>query len=130
VAVDATERLRPDGITFAKFMEQVRAKTNIAILADVDSLKSALLAQSLGCDAVATTLSGYTETPAPELPNLKLVSEIANKVQIPIIAEGGYHRSEQIVQAIKAGAWCVCLGTAITNPYLLTKHFLSGIIDN
>lgn len=130
VAVDATERLRPDGITFAKFMEQVRAKTDIAILADVDSLKSALLAQSLGCDAVATTLSGYTETPAPELPNLKLVSEIANKVQIPIIAEGGYHRSEQIVQAIKAGAWCVCLGTAITNPYLLTKHFLSGIIDN
>ena len=130
VAVDATERLRPDGITFARFMEQVRAKTNIAILADVDSLKSALLAQSLGCDAVATTLSGYTETPAPELPNLKLVSEIANKVQIPIIAEGGYHRSEQIVQAIEAGAWCVCLGTAITNPYLLTKHFLSGIIDN
>ncbi|MBM3711777.1 MAG: putative N-acetylmannosamine-6-phosphate 2-epimerase, partial [Actinobacteria bacterium] len=61
VAVDATQRLRPDGLNFEKFLKQIREESDVAILADVDSLESALLAESLGCDAVATTLSGYTE---------------------------------------------------------------------
>jgi len=130
VAVDATQRRRPDGLTFEKFIEQIREKTDIAILADVDSLESALSAESLGCDAVATTLSGYTETAAPELPNLDLVAKLVAKLKIPVVAEGGYHQREQVVQALKAGAWTVCVGTAITNPFLLTQHFVSGILES
>jgi putative N-acetylmannosamine-6-phosphate epimerase len=111
-------------------MEQIREKTDVAILADVDSIESALLAQSLGCDAIATTLSGYTEIAAPELPNLKLVAELVAKLKIPVVAEGGYHEREQVAQAFKVGAWTVCVGTAITNPYLLTKHFVNGILES
>ena len=130
VAVDATQRLRPDGLTFEKFMEQIREKTDVAILADVDSLESALLAESLGCDAVATTLSGYTEIAAPELPNIELVAELAAQLKIPVVAEGGYHKREQVTQAFKVGAWTVCVGTAITNPYLLTQHFVNAILES
>jgi N-acylglucosamine-6-phosphate 2-epimerase len=108
-------------------MEELRRKTEIPILADVDTVEAALLAESLGCDAVATTLSGYTEAPAPKLPNIKLISEIANAVKLPVIAEGGFSTPEHVVQAFNAGAWSVCIGTAITNPYLLAKSFVQVI---
>lgn len=88
------------------------------------------MAQSLGCDAIATTLSGYTEIAAPELPNLHLVAKLVAKLKIPVVAEGGYHKREQVTQAFKVGAWTVCVGTAITNPYLLTQHFVNGILES
>ena len=127
IAIDATERLRPNGVTLKDFMEQVRAVTNIPILADVDSLAAGKLAESIGCEAVATTLSGYTDEPSGELPNINLVRALATNVNIPVIAEGGYIHPEQVAAAFKAGAWTVCVGTAITNPYLLTKSFLQAI---
>ncbi|MGA1335502.1 MAG: N-acetylmannosamine-6-phosphate 2-epimerase, partial [Candidatus Nanopelagicaceae bacterium] len=40
-------------------------------------------------------------------------------------AEGGFNRPEQFKQALDAGAWSVCIGTAITNPFLLTQSFLN-----
>jgi putative N-acetylmannosamine-6-phosphate epimerase len=127
VAVDATERMRPGDQSFADFVTQVRLETGVVLLADVDSLESALIAESLGCEAIATTLSGYTEIPAPPLPNIKLIEQIANRVSIPIIAEGGFSQPQSVKDAFSAGAWSVCIGTAITNPYLLTKHFLTAI---
>lgn len=127
IAIDATERLRADGVDLARFITQIRAETNISILADVDTLEAGVIAESLGCEAIATTLSGYTEKPAPPLPNIKLVEELANKVKVPVIAEGGFNRPENVAQAFAVGAWAVCIGTAITNPYLLTKYFLDAI---
>lgn len=127
VALDATGRLRANGVSFPAFMEELRRKTDIAILADVDTVEAALLAESLGCDAVATTLSGYTEAPTPKLPNIQLIAEITNAVKLPVIAEGGFSTPEHVVQAINAGAWSVCIGTAITNPYLLAKSFVQVI---
>jgi len=127
VALDATGRLRANGVSFPAFMEELRRKTDIPILADVDTVEAALLAESLGCDAVATTLSGYTEAPAPKLPNINLISEIANTIKLPVIAEGGFSTPEHVVQAFNAGAWSVCIGTAITNPYLLAKSFVQVI---
>ena len=127
VALDATGRMRANGLSFPAFMEELRSKTDIPILADVDTLEAALLAESLGCDAVATTLSGYTEAPAPKLPNIALISEISKAVKIPVIAEGGFNRPEHLLQAFNAGAWSVCIGTAITNPYLLAKSFVQVI---
>jgi len=124
VAIDATGRLRPDGLSFADFLIEIRRTTKLAILADVDSLEAAIIAESLGCDAIATTLSGYTDKPASALPNIKLVEEIVNKVNIPVLAEGGFSRNEQMKAAFDAGAWSVCIGTAITNPFLLTRGFV------
>jgi N-acylglucosamine-6-phosphate 2-epimerase len=127
VAIDATGRLRPDGQSLQEFITQARAQSNVLLLADVDSVESAILAESLGCDAVATTLSGYTDLPVSGLPNIKLIEKIRNAINIPIIAEGGFSQPESVAQAFSVGAWAVCVGTAITNPYLLTKQFLAAI---
>jgi N-acylglucosamine-6-phosphate 2-epimerase len=127
VAIDATGRLRTGGQTLAEFISQIRLESNVLLLADVDSVESAIEAEELGCDAVATTLSGYTDIPVTGLPNIDLIKEISKYVKIPIIAEGGFNRPESVSEAFAAGAMSVCIGTAITNPYLLTKHFLSAI---
>jgi len=127
VAFDATGRLRPNNQTLKDFITQVRLETNVLLLADVDSVESAIAAQDLGCDAVATTLSGYTDIPVSKLPNIELIREISKNVTVPIIAEGGFNQPESVADAFKAGAMSVCIGTAITNPYLLTKHFLSAV---
>ena len=123
VAIDATGRNRSEGLKLEKFISQVRAQTNVPLLADVDTVEAGVIAESLGCEAVATTLSGYTEKPAPALPNLKLVADLAGRVNIPVIAEGGFSTPKELAQAFDAGAWSVCIGTAITNPFLLTKKF-------
>ena len=59
--------------------------------------------------------------------NIELIREISKNVTVPIIAEGGFNQPESVADAFKAGAMSVCIGTAITNPYLLTKHFLSAV---
>ena len=125
VAVDATQRSRLGGITLENFYEEVRKHTKIPLIADIDSLENAINAQNLGFNGVATTLNGYTEIPSTGLPNISLVLKIANSVSIPLIAEGGFATPEHVRDAISNGAWAVCVGTAITNPYLLTKHFIN-----
>lgn len=127
VALDATERMRPGGVSFTSFFAQLRNQSQIAILADVDTVEAALIAQSIGCDAVATTLSGYTDVPTSKLPNIQLIDDLSKKLQIPIIAEGGFSSPTDLIRAFEAGAWSVCVGTAITNPYLLTKGFVQAI---
>lgn len=127
VAIDATGRLRPDGQSLKEFIEAVRAVSNVPLLADVDSVESALIAEELGCEAVATTLSGYTDIAIEGLPNIDLIAAISKVVKVPIIAEGGFNQVEDVARALKSGAWSVCIGTAITNPYLLTKSFLTAL---
>jgi N-acylglucosamine-6-phosphate 2-epimerase len=124
VAVDATQRSRQKGVTLETFYAEVRKHTAVPLLADIDSLENALYAQSLGFDAIATTLNGYTPSPSTGLPNVDLVKSITAQVNIPVIAEGGYTTPEQVHQAIENGAWAVCVGTAITNPYLMAKYFI------
>ena len=127
VAIDATGRLRLGGQTLEEFVTQVRLESNVLLLADVDSVESALAAEALGCDAIATTLSGYTDIPVSGLPNIKLIDDISKSIQIPIIAEGGFSQPNSVSEALSAGAHAVCIGTAITNPFLLTKQFLAAI---
>ena len=124
MAIDATDRLRSDGVNLKNFLTQLRLETQIPLLADVDSFEAGVIAEALGCESVATTLSGYTEVTASPLPNFELLRRLANKLHVPLIAEGGYSKQEHFKLALEVGAWAVCVGTAITNPYLLTKQFL------
>jgi N-acylglucosamine-6-phosphate 2-epimerase len=124
VAVDATQRTRWNGQTLEEFYREVRKATSVQLLADIDSVENAQIAAKLGFDAVATTLHGYTDKPSSGLPNLDLISEVARCVEVALIAEGGFASPEAFKHALRNGAWAVCVGTAITNPYLLTKQFL------
>ena len=125
IAVDATQRSRNGGVSLEEFFNNVRKHTNIPLLADVDSIENAINAEALGFEAIATTLNGYTDIPSNGLPNIDLVTAISKVVKVPLIAEGGFANPQQVKGAISNGAWAVCVGTAITNPYLLTKHFVN-----
>ena len=123
VAVDATLRLRPDGMTTHDFVAALAAALEPPLLADVDSLDAGRAARAAGADAVATTLSGYTgDGGAPEEPDLELVELLASELDCPVLAEGRYSTPADVAAAFGAGAFAVVVGTAITDPTALTRR--------
>jgi putative N-acetylmannosamine-6-phosphate epimerase len=97
------------------------------VVADIDNLESAIAAEKSGAVAVFTTLAGYTNGPVPELPDLDLVKSCSSHCAVPVIAEGRFNSPELVSQAFDAGAWSVCVGSAITDPWLSTKRFIKMI---
>lgn len=126
IAVDATLRKRFDGTIGNDFVTQAKA-TGAQVLADIDDLESAIAAEKSGAIAVFTTLSGYTKGLVPELPDLDLVKSCTSHCAVPVIAEGRYNSPELVSKAFEAGAWSVCVGSAITDPWLSTKRFVKAI---
>ncbi len=81
-------------------------------------------------DLVATTLSGYTpHSPKMQGPDFDLVSELAGGVSIPVVAEGRIRTPEEAARAIRAGAWAVVVGRAITMPEAITEEFVRALGD-
>lgn len=128
IAVDATLRTRLDGSLGHEFVAEAKA-IGAQILADIDDLHSAKESEQSGAIAVCTTLAGYTKGAIPELPDIDLVKSCSSHCSVPVIAEGRYHTPELIKQAFDAGAWSVCVGSAITDPWLTTKRFVK-ILNN
>lgn len=126
IAVDATLRKRFDGTLGNDFVAQATA-IGAQVLADIDDLESAIAAEKSGAVAVCTTLSGYTNGQVPEFPDLDLVNSCASHCAVPVIAEGRFNTPELTKQAFDAGAWSVCVGSAITDPWLSTKRFIKAI---
>jgi N-acylglucosamine-6-phosphate 2-epimerase len=126
IAVDATLRKRLDGTFGNDFVAQAKA-IGAHVVADVDNLDSAIAAEKSGAVAVFTTLSGYTNGEVPEFPDLDLVKSCSSHCSVPVIAEGRFNSPELVSQAFDAGAWSVCVGSAITDPWLSTKRFIKAI---
>lgn len=126
IAVDATLRNRFDGALGNDFVAQAKA-VGAQVVADIDNLESAIAAEKSGAVAVFTTLAGYTNGPVPELPDLDLVKSCSSNCAVPVIAEGRFNSPELVSQAFDAGAWSVCVGSAITDPWLSTKRFIKMI---
>ena len=123
IAVDATLRKRLDGALGQEFVAQAKV-AGAQVLADIDDLNSALESEKSGAVAVCTTLAGYTSDLVPEFPDIDLVKSCSSHCAVPVIAEGRYHSPELVKQAFDAGAWSVCVGSAITDPWLTTKRFI------
>lgn len=130
-AIDGTFRQR-EGMTGPEFIETMKQKYNILIMADIATFEEGRACAEAGADCLSTTLSGYTpETSGNNLsgPDLDLVKKLNEHFagRIPVIAEGRYNTPELARQAIKAGAWAVVTGTAITRPQIITKWFYDAI---
>jgi N-acylglucosamine-6-phosphate 2-epimerase len=123
VAVDATLRPRPGGISAERFVAELVRELPQPVLADVDSLKAGVAARQAGAAAVATTLSGYTIDNTPPQPDIHLVELLAAELDCPVLAEGRIATPEQARAAFDAGAFAVVVGTAITDPVALTRGF-------
>lgn len=129
IAVDATDRLRPNGITFEAFFTEVRAKyPDQLFMADTSCFEEGKKAEELGMDLIGTTMAGYTPyTKGTPLPDFELMERYVKELHSPVIAEGGIWVPEQLKQAIDTGVHAAVVGTAITRPMDITKHFIEAI---
>lgn len=115
IALDATLRPRPAGETLAALIEQIHTQLEKPVMADVDTLEAALAAAAAGADCVATTLYGYTAaTRGCSPPGLALLTQLVEKLPIPVICEGGIASPAIAREALRRGAYAVVVGTEIT----------------
>lgn len=126
IALDATQRLRPGGISLDDFFRDVRKKyPDILFMADCSTYDEAIHASQIGFNIVASTLHGYTEyTKGVSLPNIDLLSQMVNNCNCPVIAEGGIWLPEQLEKIMSLGVLAAVVGTAITRPAEITKRFV------
>lgn len=131
VAIDATNRPRPDGRSFEQTVVDLRAQCETLVMADCMTIEDIRHAVAAGCDVISTTLShnkaaiNTTMAEGPDLPILRqAVEEFPG---MPVICEGHVHTPADAAAAMSAGAWAVVVGTGITHPTSLTKWFCAAI---
>ncbi|MNI11897.1 putative N-acetylmannosamine-6-phosphate 2-epimerase [compost metagenome] len=129
IAIDATDRSRPDGLTLSELFKQLRETYKDQLfMADCSTYEEAIMAVELGFDTVGTTLSGYTEaTKDRSLPDFELVERLVKTVSVPIIAEGGISTPEELKRLFDLGIYSAVVGSAITRPMDITKKFIKAI---
>ena len=129
VAIDATDRPRPDDLTFEETVEALKGET--LIMADCSCMDDVHRAIAAGCDIVSTTLAGYTPARAKTAgPDLEFVREAVAAVGGTGAGLGGagrVHTPEQAKAALDAGAFAVVVGTAITHPTSVTGWFANAL---
>ena len=131
IALDCTDRPRPDGAPLAELLARIHSELKLPIFADVASLAEARAAAAAGAAMAAPTLSGYTDArPALEGPDFELLAQMIAHLPTPVIAEGRVHRPEQARRALDMGAWAVVVGSAITRPRTITARFAHAITHN
>lgn len=129
IAMDATDRPHTGGLGIEELFEQARKKyPDQLFMADIATYEEGVRAQSLGFDLVSTTLSGYTaNTQERQLPDYELMRALAKALSIPVIGEGGIWSPEQLKRAMEQGVFACVVGTAITRPREITRHFVEAI---
>jgi len=127
IALDATSRLRPDGHTITEIFPEIRRKyPDQLFMADCSTLEEGIQAEKLGFDAVGTTLSGYTAyTKHVKLPNIDLIKQFVEHLNVPIIAEGGISSPEELKEVMATGVHAAVVGSAITRPQEIAKRFIN-----
>ncbi|MDB9313678.1 N-acetylmannosamine-6-phosphate 2-epimerase [Spirulina sp. CS-785/01] len=124
IAIDATQRPRPDGETVPDIIEHIHHTLNKPVMADIDTLENAQFAIDAGADVVGTTLFGYTQETATQTPpGWDILRELAANSPIPVICEGGIATPDMAKQALDLGAYAVVVGTAITGIDLKVMEF-------
>lgn len=128
VALDGTRRPRPDGLTLDQTIARLRQHTSALVMADCGSVDDARAAQDAGADIVGTTLAGYTgEREKTSGPDLDLIAGMAAEVTTPVFAEGRIRTPDQAAAALRAGAFSVVVGTAITHPTSITSWYVDAL---
>ncbi|GGG17275.1 N-acetylmannosamine-6-phosphate 2-epimerase [Paenibacillus abyssi] len=128
VALDATDRPRPDGLSLKDTIAKLKQR-GVVIMADISTYEEGINAAEYGADYISTTLAGYTPYSEGPLPRLELVKQLSDKLTVPVVAEGGIWTPEQARQALEHGASFVVVGSAITRPQLITAQYTSAMAE-
>ena len=130
IALDATDRIRPQGQSLEELIQRCRNELRAPLMADVDSVINGVRAAELGCDWVGTTLFGYTDATADQKPPaLHLLPKFRQQLNqsVRLICEGGIASPQQARSALDAGADNVVVGTAITGVDLQVAAYCRDI---
>lgn len=131
IATDATNMKRPKNDGLEDFYKEIRDKyPNIKLMADCSTVEEAIFADKLGFDYIGTTLVGYTPQSKGDQINaddFKILREIIEKCQHPVIAEGNIDSPEKAKRVLELGAFTVVVGGAITRPQNIAKKFVDSI---
>jgi len=123
IAFDGTDRERP--VPTAELLAKVHQLGCIA-MADCADVASAKTLAEQGCTFIGTTLSGYLGGPVPDEPDFELLQNFV-QLGLNVVAEGRYNTPQLAAQAIKLGALCVTVGSAITRLEHITGWFADKI---
>ncbi|MBP2002165.1 N-acylglucosamine-6-phosphate 2-epimerase [Paenibacillus shirakamiensis] len=129
IAMDATDRIRPDGSTISELFPVLREKYKDQLfMADCSTYEEAARAVELGFDCIGTTLSGYTEaTKGRALPDFEMAEKMVHSLTIPVIAEGGISTPEELKKMYDLGVHSAVVGSAITRPMEITQRFMQSV---
>ena len=131
IAVDATDRERPEGKSLDTFFREIKQKYPEQIwMADCSTVEECIHADELGFDFIGTTMIGYTEQSKGirvEHDDFAIIKEILAKVKRPLIAEGNIDTPEKARRVIELGCYCVVVGSIITRPQLITIPFAEAL---
>ncbi len=123
VALEATFQNHPDTEVLKRLIQDIRMNLNTPVMADISTFEEGVRAWELGANLVGTTLSGYTEQSMNRpLPDIDLVRRLA-QAGIKTVCEGHVASPDQAQEAIRAGAYFVVVGTAITDTVFITKRY-------
>ena len=132
IAMDATMRPRPNGVTLDELVAYARAHTDKPLMADVATYEEAMNAERLGFDYISTTMRSYTEEtkgfviPDPDFCR-QLVADVKNAT---VVAEGGVNSFEALRNVLDTGIEHVVIGGAITRPMGITEKFVNVITEH
>lgn len=93
------------------YMDQLKA-AGIKVVHKCTSVRHALKAEKIGCDAVS--VDGFECGGHPgedDIPNMVLLPRAFEELNIPIIASGGMGNAQQLVAALSLGAEGINMGT-------------------
>lgn len=130
IALDATQRERPNEETFESIILKIRQNyPDTLIMGEISTIEEAMKIKDLDIDLISTTLSGYTDQ-SQEVKgfNSKLIKDLNDSLDIPIIAEGKIENPDEALLALKNGAWAVVVGTSITRPEIITKRYVEKLM--
>lgn len=131
IAIDATNRRRPNGETLDTIFHHIRVKyPDQKLLADCATMEEMIYANELGFDFIGTTLVGYTEeSKGLEIAenDFAFIREVLEQVSAKVIAEGNIDTPQKAKRVIELGCYTVVVGGAITRPQLITRKFASAL---
>lgn len=131
IALDATDRLRPEGKTLDEFFHEIKqAYPQQLLMADCATFAECVHADELGFDFIGTTMVGYTPASKGlkiDADDFKILRDVLKTVKHRVICEGNIDSPEKARHVLDLGAYCVVVGSSITRPQLITKKYAQAI---